>query len=109
MDATQEDASSWSTAPVSVGIVYTGAAYWAVDRLLSSKYTQIHSILPRGASQSSVFSPPLPCNAKIEESEDTMEGGSFLSGRQTMYMILFLIQMVLLKINVDIVLVCLVY
>ena len=99
----------WSTAPVSVGIVYTGAAYWAVDRLFSSKYTQIHSILPRGASQSSVFSPPLPCNAKIEESKDTMEGGSFLSGRQTMYIILFLIQMVLLKINVDIVLVCLVY
>ena len=75
MDATQVDASSWSTAPVSVGIVYTGAAYWAVDRLLSSKYTQIHSILPRGVSQSSVFSPFLPCNAKIEESKDEMGGG----------------------------------
>ena len=76
------------TAPVSVAL-FTLERHWAVDRLLSSKYTQIHSILPRGASQSSVFSPLLPCNAKIEESKDEMEGGSFLSGKKTMYLILF--------------------
>ena len=96
------------TAPVSVAL-FTLERHWAVDRLLSSKYTQIHSVLPCGAFQSSTSSPFLPCNAKIEKSKDTMEGGSFLSGRQTSYMIIFLIQMVLLKINVDIVLVCLVY
>ena len=76
------------TAPVSVAL-FTLERHWAVDRLLSSKYTQIHSILPRGVSQSSVFSPFLPCNAKIEESKDEMEGGSFLSGKKTMYLILF--------------------
>ena len=96
------------TAPVSVAL-FTLERHCAVDRLLSSKLYSNTLDPPSWSIPGSVSSPSLPCNAKIEKSKDTMEGGSFLSGRQTSYIIIFLIQMVLLKINVDIVLVCLVY
>ena len=57
------------TAPVSAGIVYIRAALGS-DRLLSSKYTQIHSILPRGVSQKLLLSPFLPCNVKLEKGKE---------------------------------------